>query len=192
MKVKRLNLEIGKMLLIVRFWDKGEHYFISTNGSYKDVAYITKDNRIRFIESESVNGNVSVVKEDFEYISKRFFDGNLERLMVDAVRHMLNNLQLLNSVQLDWSNGKPTTVETRSYFPENGEWFLEEGRGSYEFKIRNLQVAIFGVSKASYGFWAPGGGNLFEELDEYVDIHESKFAPIVQRARQLELDFEEA
>ena len=192
MKVKRLNLEIGKMLLIVRFWDKGEHYFISTNGSYKDVAYITKDNRIRFIESESVNGSVSVVKEDFENISKKFFDGNLERLMVDAVRHMLNDLQLLNSVQLDFSKGKPTTVETRSYFPENGEWFLEEGRGSYEFKMRNLQIAIFGVSKASYQFWAPGGGNLFEELDEYVDIPDSKFVPIVERFRQLELDFEEA
>lgn len=192
MKVKRLNLEIGKMLLVVRFWDKGEHHFVSTESSYRDVAYITKDNRIRFIESESVNGNVSVVKEDFATISKRFFDGNLEKLVVETMRHLLNNLELLNSVQLDFSKGKPTTVQTRSYFPENGEWFLEEGRGSYEFKLRNLQIAIFGVSKASYQFWVPGGGNLFEELDEYVDIPDSKFVPIVERFRQLELDFEEA
>lgn len=192
MKVKRLNLEIGKMLLIVRFWDKGEHHFVSTNSSYRDVAYITKDNRIRFIDSESSNGEIKVVKEDFEEISKKFFDGNLEKLIVEAMRHLLNDLELLNSVQLDFSKGKPITIQTRSYFPENGEWFLEEGRGSYEFKLRNLQIAIFGVSKASYQFWAPGGGNLFEELDEYVDIPDSKFIPVVQRARQLELNFEEA
>lgn len=192
MKVRRLNLEIGRMLLVVRFWDKGEHYFVSTNSSYRDVAYITKDNRIRFIESESDNGNIQVVKEDFEKFSKRFFDGNLEKFVIEAMRHFLNNLQLLNSVHLDFSNnGKPTVVQTRSYFPENGEWFLEEGRGSHEFKLRNLQISIFGVSKATYSFWTPGGGNLFEELDEFVDIPESKFVPIVERYRQLELNFEE-
>lgn len=192
MKVRRLNLEIGRMLLVVRFWDKGEYYFVSTNSSYRDVAYITKDNRIRFIESEADNGNIQVVKEDFEKFSKKFFDGNLDRFVIEAMRHFLNNLQLLNSVHLDFSNnGKPTVVQTRSYFPENGEWFLEEGRGSHEFKLRNLQISIFGVSKATYSFWTPGGGNLFEELDEFVDIPESKFVPIVQRARQLELNFEE-
>ena len=192
MKVRRLNLEIGRMLLVIRFWDKGEHYFVSTNSSYRDVAYITKDNRIRFIESEAGNGDIQVVKEDFEKFSKKFFDGNLDRFVIEAMRHFLNNLQLLNSVHLDFSNnGKPTVVQTRSYFPENGEWFLEEDRGSYEIRLRNLQIAIFGVSKATYSFWTPGGGNLFEELDEFVDIPDSKFVPIVQRARQLELNFEE-
>lgn len=192
MKVRRLNLEIGRMLLVIRFWDKGEHYFVSTNSSYRDVAYITKDNRIRFIESEADNGNIQVVKEDFEKFSKRFFDGNLEKFVIEAMRQFLNNLQLLNSVHLDFSNnGKPTVVQTRSYFPENGEWFLEEGRSSHEFKLRNLQISIFGVSKATYSFWTPGGGNLFEELDEFVDIPESKFVPIVERYRQLELNFEE-
>lgn len=192
MKVRRLNLEIGRMLLVIRFWDKGEHHFVSTNSSYRDVAYITKDNRIRFIESEADNGNIQVVKEDFEKFSKKFFDGNLEKFVIEAMRYFLNNLQLLNSVHLDFSNnGKPTVVQTRSYFPENGEWFLEEGRGSHEFKLRNLQISIFGVSKATYSFWTPGGGNLFEELDEFVDIPESKFVPIVERYRQLELNFEE-
>lgn len=61
----------------------------------------------------------------------------------------------------------------------------------HEFKLRNLQIAIFGVSKATYSFWTPGGGNLFEELDEFVDIPDSKFVPIVERYRQLELNFEE-
>lgn len=191
MKVRRLNLEIGRMLLIVRFWDKGEHYFVSTNGSYRDVAYITKDNRIRFIESESGNGNIQVVKEDFEKFSKRFFDGNLERFVIDAMRHCLNNLQLFNSVHLDYGGDGLKTVSTRHYFPKNNEWFLEEGRGTYEIKLRNLQISIFGISKSSYGFWVPGGESLFEEFDEFVDIPESKFIPVIQRARQLELNFEE-
>ena len=192
MKVKRLNLEIGKMLVVVRFWDKGEHHFITTNSSYRDAAYITKDNRIRFIDTESSNGEIRAVKEDFEEISKKFFGGDLERLTVDAMRNLLNDLQLINSVKLDHSNGKTNVIQTRSYFPENGKWFLEEGRGSYEYRLRNLQISIFGITQSSYHFWAPGGGNLFEELDEYVDIPESKFVPVVQRYRQLELNFEEA
>ena len=191
MKVKRLNLEIGKMLLIVRFWDKGEHYFVSTNGSYRDVAYITKDNRIRFIDSESDNANIEVVKEDFEKYSKRFFDGHLEKYAIEAIRCGLNNLQLLNSVHLDFGSDGVKSVPTRHYFPKNNEWFLEEGRGRYEIKLRNLQIAIFGIAKSSYGFWTPGGETLFEEFDEFVDIPENKFAPVIQRARQLELNFEE-
>lgn len=192
MKVKRLNLEIGKMLLAVRFWDKGEHHFITTNSSYRDVAYITKDYRIRFIDSESSNGDIDVVKEDFKEISKKFFDGELEKLTIGAIRHLLNDLQLLNSVKLDHSNGKTNVIQTRSYFPENPKWFLEEGRGTYEYRLRNLRISICGIVQSSYMFWAPGGGNLFEELDEYVDIPESKFVPVVQRYRQLELNFEEA
>ena len=191
MKVKRLNLEIGKMLLIVRFWDKGEHYFVSTNGSYRDVAYITKDNRIRFIDSESDNGHIEVVKEDFEKYSKRFFDGHLDKYVIEAIRCGLNNLQLLNSVHLDFGNDGVKSVPTRHYFPKNNEWFLEEGRGRYEIKLRNLQIAIFGIAKSSYGFWTPDGETLFEEFDEFVDIPENKFAPVIQRARQLELNFEE-
>ena len=192
MKVKRLNLEIGKMLLAVRFWDKGEHHFITTNSSYRDVAYITKDYRIRFIDTESSNGDIEVVKEDFKEISKKFFDGELEKLTIDAIRHLLNDLQLINSVRLDHSNGKTNVIQTRSYFPENPKWFLEEGRGTYEYRLRNLRISILGIAHSTYMFWAPGGGNLFEELDEYVDIIESKFVPVVQRYRQLELNFEEA
>ena len=191
MKVKRLNLEIGKMLLIVRFWDKGEHYFVSTNGSYRDVAYITKDNRIRFIDSESDNANIEVVKEDFEKYSKRFFDGHLEKYAIEAIRCGLNDLQLLNSVHLDFGNDGVKSVPTRHFFPKNNEWFLEEGRGRYDIKLRNLQISIVGIAKASYGFWTPGGETLFEEFDEFVDIPENKFAPVIQRARQLELNFEE-
>ena len=192
MKVKRLNLEIGKMLVVVRFWDKGEHHFINTNSSYRDVAYITKDYRIRFIDTESSNGDIEVVKEDFKEISKKFFDGELEKLTIDAIRHLLNDLQLLNSVKLDHSNGKTNVIQTRSYFPENTKWFIEEGRGTYEYRLRNLRISILGIAHSTYMFWAPGGGNLFEELDEYVDIPESKFVPVVQRYRQLELNFEEA
>lgn len=191
MKVKRLNLEIGKMMLFVRFWDKGEHYFLSTNCSYRDVAYITNDNRIRFIDSESDNANIEVVKEDFEKYSKRFFDGHLEKYIIEAMRYCLNNLQLLNSVHLDFTNNGVNTVPTRHYFPNNNEWFLEEGRARYEIKLRNLQITICGIAKSSYGFWTPGGETLFEEFDEFVDIPENKFVPVIQRARQLELNFEE-
>ena len=181
MDVKRLIIDLNNMFLRINFWDNGNAIAFSFKCDFFDKAYIDKNNRIRFNTKECNSGelmlnlstrNAENDNSEFFEISRKYFNDNLANLVKDSLRHMLNGEQLIPNPSVE------AAYKLKSR-PKNN---------NHTQRCRNLNVGIYGLDPDGYNIWCPTGENLFEELEDFMEIPSGDFMDLPQDAVQLELD----